>query len=104
MLTEPISDTVLFNIRSVLDNWMPIDEPCRYNAVQNESRLNNNRYITDADPYCILALLATASPLQAMVLRDFIWRNITFHAFLGVRISVKNPSIASVTTRLPPDI
>jgi hypothetical protein len=48
-----------------------------------------DRYITDTNPYCTLALLATASPLQAVVLRDFIWRNLMFHAFLGVKISVR---------------
>jgi hypothetical protein len=48
-----------------------------------------DRYLTDANPYGILAILATASPLQVAAIRDFIWRNITFHTFLGVRIAVR---------------
>jgi hypothetical protein len=40
------------------------------------------------DPYCALALAATASRLQATFLRDFIHKYIAYRALIGVEIYV----------------
>jgi len=45
--------------------------------------------VTDLDPYCALALAATASVLQAAFLREFIYRYLSFRSFLGVDIDVR---------------
>ncbi len=50
--------------------------------------LKNISYIPNGDPYCILALFATASSLQAVLLRDFVYRYLAFRAYLGMKIPV----------------
>jgi len=46
-------------------------------------------YITDADSQCAWELLSTASQLQILFLRDFIFNYHDFRAFLGIRIPVR---------------
>jgi hypothetical protein len=45
-------------------------------------------YITNLDPYYILALIETASSLQVPVLRDAIWKHLTLQISIQVQIPV----------------
>ncbi|RDW64274.1 hypothetical protein BP5796_10776 [Coleophoma crateriformis] len=43
-------------------------------------------YITDLDPLCVLALIATVSERQAAFLREFIHKHLAYRAMIGVNI------------------
>jgi hypothetical protein len=47
-----------------------------------------NRYVTDIDSFCALALAATASRKQAAQLRDFMYKYLACRALIGVEIPV----------------
>jgi hypothetical protein len=47
-----------------------------------------NRYVTDLDPFCAVALAATASKKQAAFLRDFMYKYLACRALIGVEIPV----------------
>lgn len=58
--------------------------------------------MTNLDPTSTLALVSTASENQALFLRDFVYKHLTFQSGMDVKFHVRSPRLSTLVR--PPDL